>query len=236
MKKKLSYRDKLVELAYIYDVKEIKDYEKSRKNLTSGQLELILKKHKITIPKDFKANFIRDNIVKPIGKIKSNIAEYKENKIKDKNRAIRKFENFKIDSSRKIRGTFKDIWKQIGQIGLNFLNIIPKLGKVVYDFFGDLFTDLFHGIYNQQIDPQKAKKVIVGIVGVAVISSIAFSGVSYFSGDVTVKKQEIKKEIKIKKPEIKKEVKKPELKKDVKKPELKKDVKKPETNKNQKPK
>ena len=44
MKKKLSYRDKLVELAYIYDVKEIKDYEKSRKHLTSGQLELILKK------------------------------------------------------------------------------------------------------------------------------------------------------------------------------------------------
>ena len=33
MKKKLSYRDKLIELAYIYDVKEIKDYEKSRKNL-----------------------------------------------------------------------------------------------------------------------------------------------------------------------------------------------------------
>ena len=28
MKKKLSYRDKLVELAYIYDVKEIKDYRK----------------------------------------------------------------------------------------------------------------------------------------------------------------------------------------------------------------
>ena len=27
MKKKLSYRDKLVELAYIYDVKEITDYE-----------------------------------------------------------------------------------------------------------------------------------------------------------------------------------------------------------------
>ena len=49
MKKKLSYRDKLVELAYIYDVKEIKDYEKVKK-FTSGQLELILK-NKITIPK-----------------------------------------------------------------------------------------------------------------------------------------------------------------------------------------
>ena len=44
MKKKLSYRDKLIELAYIYNVKEIKDYEKRRKNLTTGQLELILKK------------------------------------------------------------------------------------------------------------------------------------------------------------------------------------------------
>ena len=51
MKKKLSYRDKLIELAYIYDVKEIKEYQKSRKNLTTGQLELILKKNKIIIPK-----------------------------------------------------------------------------------------------------------------------------------------------------------------------------------------
>ena len=52
MKKKLSYRDKLVELSYIYDVKEIKDYLNNRKNLTSGQLELILRKNKIVIPKD----------------------------------------------------------------------------------------------------------------------------------------------------------------------------------------
>ena len=227
MKKKLSYRDKLVELAYIYDVKEIKDYLNNRKNLTSGQLELILKKNKITIPKDFKSSFIKDNIIKPIGRIRSNLIEYKENRIKDKNKLIRKAENFKYDSNRKIARLFKNIWNQLGQIGLNFLNIIPKLGKVVYEFFGTLFTDLFHGIYNQQIEPQKAKKVIFGIVGVAVISSIAFSGISYFSGDVIVKKQEIKKEIKIKKPEIKKEV---------KKPELKKEVKKPETNKNPEPK
>ena len=42
MKKKLSYRDQLIELAQIYDVKEIKDYVKRRKNLTTGLLELIL--------------------------------------------------------------------------------------------------------------------------------------------------------------------------------------------------
>ena len=46
MKKKLSYRDKLLELAYIYNVKEIQEYTKRRKNLTTGQIELILKKNK----------------------------------------------------------------------------------------------------------------------------------------------------------------------------------------------
>ena len=221
MKKKLSYRDKLVELAYIYDVKEIKEYEKSRKSLTSGQLELILRKNKITIPKDFKSNFIRDNIYKPVFKIKSNILNFKDNRIKDKNKFIRKAENFKHDTNRKISRTLKDIWIQLGQIGLNFLNIIPKLGKVVYKFFADLFTNLFHGIYNQQLQPQKAKKVIIAIVSVAVISTIVFSGINYFTENNFTKNLEVKKEVK--KPEVKKEVKKPEIKKEVKKPEVKKD-------------
>ena len=212
MKKKLSYRDKLIELAYIYDVKEIKDYVRSRKNLTSGQLELILKKNKIVIPKDFKSNFIRDNFVKPVGKLKSNLIQFKENKIKDKNRAVRKLENFKVDSSRKVGRAFKDLWKNLGLVGLNFLNIIPKLGKVTYEFFGNLFTDLFHGIYEQQIEPQKAKKVMIAIASVAVVASIAFSGINYLSDNEIVKKPEVKEELK------KKEIKKPEIKKEVKKP------------------
>jgi Bax protein len=227
MKKKLSYRDKLVELAYIYDVKEIKDYQNNRKNLTIGQLELILKKNKIVIPKDFKSNFLRDNIVKPVTKIKSNLIEFKENRIKDKNKFIRKAENFKHDSNRKITRTFKDIWKQLGQVGLNFLNIIPKLGKVIYEFFGKLFIDLFHGIYNQQIEPQKAKRVIIGIASVAVISTIVFSGIKYISGDKIVKKTEIKKETVVKKPKIKEEVKKLDVKaknkNEIKKPKIKKE-------------
>ena len=224
MKKKLSYRDKLIELAYIYDVKEIKDYEKSRKNLTSGQLELILKKNKIVIPKDFKSNFLRDNIVKPVSKIKSNLLEFKENKIKDKNRALRKLENFKFDTNRKIGRVFKDTWNQLGKIGLNFLNIIPKLGKVIYEFFGDLFTDLFHGIYKQQIEPQKAKRVIIAIATVAIATTVVFSGINYFSDTEVVKKPEIKKEIK--KPQVKKEFKKTDVKKEVKKPKTKKELEK----------
>jgi Bax protein len=226
MKKKLSYRDKLVELAYIYDVKEIKDYEKSRKNLTSGQLELILKKNKITIPKDFKSNFLRDNIIKPVGKIRSSLIEYKENKIKDKNRAVRKLENFKHDTNRKIGRAFKDIWNKLGQIGLNFLNIIPKLGKVLYEFFGNLFTDLFHGIYNQKIEPQKAKVVIISIASIAILTTIGFSSMNYFSQDNQVEKPKIEKELNNK--TVKKEPKKPELKKpESKKLGVKKEVKRP---------
>ena len=225
MKKKLSYRDKLIELAYIYDVKEIKDYEKSRKNLTSGQLELILKKNKIVIPKDFKSNFLRDNILKPVGKIKSNLIEYKENKIKDKNRAIRKLENFKLDTNRKIGRAFKDLWIQLGKIGLNFLNIIPKLGKVIYEFFGEVFTDLFHGIYEQQIEPQKAKKVIITIAAVAIIGTVTYSGINYFSENDLVKKPIVKKEEK--KQPLEKKEKKPQIEKQDNKKEVKKSKEKP---------
>ena len=144
-------------------------------------------------------------------KLKSNFVQYKENKIKDKNRAVRKLENFKVDSSRKVGRAFKDLWKNLGLVGLNFLNIIPKLGKVIYEFFGNLFTELFHGIYEQQIEPQKAKKVIIAIASVAVVATIAFSGINYLSNNEIIKEPEVKKELK--KPEVKKEVKKPEPKK-----------------------
>ena len=215
MKKKLSYRDKLIELAYIYDVKEIKEYQKSRKNLTTGQLELILKKNKIIIPKDFKSNFLRDTFIKPISKVKSNLIEFKEDQIKAKNRFIRKAENLKYDTKRNINRSIQNAWTGLGKIGLNFLNIIPKLGKVVYAFFGDLFTNMFNAIYNQQIDPKKARNVIIGFFVIVFATSIAISVVNYFGDGEAIKKVEVKK------PEVKKEVKKPEVKKEVKKPELK---------------
>ena len=96
MKKKLSYRDKLLELAYIYNVKEIQEYVKNRKNLTSGQLELILKKNNIAIPKDFKTSFVKDNFLKPLSKFKHNINQFKNDQVKNKNKFLRKTENFKL--------------------------------------------------------------------------------------------------------------------------------------------
>ena len=102
------------------------------------------------------------------------------------------------------------------------------MGKVIFEFFGDLFTDLFHGIYEQQIEPKKAKRVIFTIASVAIVATVGFSSYNYFTDSEIVKKPKIEK---IKKTEIenldkKKEVKKPEIKKpdkkEVKKPEIKK--------------
>ena len=157
MKKKLSYRDKLLELAYIYDVKEIKDYARSKKNLTIGQVELILRKNKIIIPKDYKSNFFKDNFLKPYSKAKSDLAEFKDETIKDKNRLIRRATNFKEDTARKFSNLFISFWKTLGRAGINFLNILPKLGKAIYLSLGNIFTDVFNGIYNQQLDPKKLK-------------------------------------------------------------------------------
>ena len=231
MKKKLSYRDKLLELAYIYNVKEIQDYTKRRKDLTTGQIELILKKNKIIIPKEFKTNFLKENFVKPFIRLKSNIEDYKEEKIKDKNRFLRRVENYKYDTSRKVNHGLNNLWKSIGSAGLNFLNILPKLGTTVAKFFGDLFTDVFNSIYNQQIDQKSARNVIIGFFTVIGISTILYIGVnSYKNFDFSEKKVEIKKpDVKVKeenkKPKAKtpKEVKKPqkEIEKKGEKPQLK---------------
>ena len=233
MKKKLSYRDKLLELAYIYNVKEIQDYTKNRKNLTTGQIELILKKNKIVIPKDFKTNFFKENFVKPVSRLKSGIIDYKEEKIKDKNRFFRRVENYKYDTSRKFNHGLNNLWKGAGNAGINFLNVLPKLGSTVAAFFGNLFTDVFNSIYNQQIDQKSARNVIIGFFAVIGITTAIFVGLNtYKNFDFSEKKieakkpeQEIKKEIKKPVVKPKKETKKPEekikVKKETKKPELK---------------
>ena len=231
MKKKLSYRDKLLELAYIYNVKEIQDYTKNRKNLTTGQIELILKKNKIVIPKDFKTNFFKENFVKPVSRLKSGIIDYKEEKIKDKNRFFRRVENYKHDTSRKFNHGLNNLWKGAGNAGINFLNVLPKLGSTVAAFFSNLFTDVFNSIYNQQIDQKSARNVIIGFFAVIGITTAIFVGLNtYKNYDFSEKKIEAKKPEK----EIKKEIKKPEIKpkKETKKPEekvkLKKETKQPE--------
>ena len=61
-----------------------------------------------------------------IQKVKTNIKDYKEEKIRDKNRFFRRVENYKYDTSRKFSHGLNNLWRGMGSAGLNFLNIIPE--------------------------------------------------------------------------------------------------------------
>ena len=213
MKKKLSYRDQLIELAQIYDVKEIKDYVKRRKNLTTGQLELILKKNKIVIPKDFKTNFFKENFTKPLSKVSKRIDDFKDDSSRKASRFSRQMGYFKEDSSRNFSRFFLNLWKSIGNAGLGFLNVLPKVGMTIYDFFGDFLVNLFHGIYDQQTNKNKAGKIVLAFFIIAGTITIIVSGVTTFNNlDKSQEKQIVNKEVKKPKVKVKEEIKKPTVK------------------------
>ena len=242
MKKKLSYRDKLLELANIYNVKEIQEYIKRRKNLTSGQIELILRKNKIVIPKDFQTNFFKENISKPIAKVSKQINEQKNDSLRSINKFSRKIGYLKEDSSNYIANFFVSTWKNAGNAGIGFLNIFPKLWETIYNFFGNLLTDLFNGIYNQKINTNKANQAIIGFFVIIGIVTVVISGIVTFNNPKKLEENNIvKKENQLKKPEVKVKKEKAKVKKDIKKPQVKKDqakvkkdVKKPAIKKEQK--
>ena len=221
MKKKLTYRDQLIELAQIYDVKEIKDYVRRRKNLTTGQLELILKKNKIIIPKDFKTNFFKENFTKPLSRVSRRIDDFKDDSSRKASKVSRQISYFKEDSSRNFSRFFSNLWRSMGHAGLGFLNVFPKAGRAIYDFFVDSLIDLFHGIYNQQINKNKSGKVLVAFFVITGVITIVVSGVTTFNNlNESKEKQIVKKEIKEPKTKVKKEIKEPKtkVKKEVKEP------------------
>ena len=233
MKKKITYRDKLLELAKIYNVKEIREYIKRRKNLTSGQIELILRKNKIIIPQDFQTNFFKENITKPIFKVSKDFNNFKDDSKRNLNKLSRRISYFKDDSLNNVFYFFSNTWKNIGNVGVAFLNIFPKLWETIYNFIGSLLTDLFNGIYNQKINTNKANQAIIGFFVIVGIVTIVISGITTFNSpknlnqDRIVKKQD---EIKKSKDITKKESNKidPKIKKEVKK-DVKKQAKKQET-------
>ena len=52
MKKNISYREQLIKLSKLYKIDEVKNYIRSKKNLTISQVELILLKNKIRLPEE----------------------------------------------------------------------------------------------------------------------------------------------------------------------------------------
>ena len=104
----------------------------------------------------------------------------KKNSTKTVNRVSRKITYFKEDSSRSISNFIYNLWRSIGKVGLSFLNIFPKLLHTYYSFFANFFIELFHGIYNQQVNKNRTSRVIVGFFIIVGTLTVIVSGVTTF--------------------------------------------------------
>ena len=109
MKKNLTYREKLLELSNIYKINEIINYIKRKKNLTTSQLEHILKKNNVPIPKEINTSFIERNISKPFLKTNKN------------------FSNSYLNLKNYLKSSLESAWKNTGKTGIQILNLMPKL-------------------------------------------------------------------------------------------------------------
>ena len=79
MKKNLTYREKLLELALIYKISEIKNYIKKKKNLTTIQIEHLLKKNNVPVPTELNKSLIEihsKKITQPVYSIGSNLNNF----------------------------------------------------------------------------------------------------------------------------------------------------------------
>ncbi len=203
MKKNLSYRDKLLELANIYRIGEIQAYDKSKKYLTTPQIEHILKKNKVPIPTELKKNIFEiqaKKISKPFfstgNKIKDSISDTKYN-IK------RSLNNSKQSIIDLFNGFISSIIKFFIYLGKTIIEIIFGIGRSILNFcsfVSKTTINFFNGIYNFNVETKKVNQ----LVSVFLISSFLFLfGVAgYFAKDTLVdfyaekfQNKELKKEV-----------------------------------------
>ena len=167
MKKNLSYRDKLLELASIYKISEIKNYEKSKKYLTTPQIEHILKKNKVPIPTEVNKSILEiqaKKISKPIFSVTNKV---------------------------------NLIWilfiKSILKVLQGFVKIFPFLGNGIIKICSLISKgtiNLLNGIYNFKVEERKANKIFTGaavITFICLFSAGGFYMTKYITDDESVK-------------------------------------------------
>ena len=239
MKKILSYRDKLLELSRIYKISEIQNYIKRKKNLTTHQIEHILKKNNVPIPKDFNVSFFKKSITNPISKAGKEVSGL----YSDTTDGVGKF--FKRtkkgatglydDTTGGVGNFFISLWRSSGTLGLGILNTIPKVFNVVSNFVSDSLVNLFSSFYNSEIEKTKTNKLIKGF---GIIVFICAIGITFLTLKENYDGNYVNKSVKVEKDKPKKIEKQKEVKKKIeKKPQIKteKQVKKPEAKKEKSP-
>ena len=240
MKKTLSYREKLLELGRIYNISEIQNYIKRKKNLTTQQIEHILKKNNVPIPKDFNVSFFKKSISNPISKAGKEVSGLYNDTTDGVEKFLKKTKKGATglydDTTGDVGSFFLNIWRGVGNVGIGILNTFPKLFSTVINFVSSTFVETFSSFYNSKVEVAKANKLVKGFgiaVFVCAIGIIFFTLKEEYNLNEKTKLVQVEKE-KPKKIEKQKEVKKEPEKKPQKKTEQKQ-AKKPEPKKEKSP-
>ena len=240
MKKNLSYREKLLELSNIYKITEIQNYIKRKKNLTTHQIEHILKKNNVPIPKDFNISFFKKSISNPISKAGKGVTGFYSDTTEGVGRFFKKTKRGATglydDTTGGVGNFFFRLWRNSGNLGIGILNTIPKVFNTVSTFISNALVDTFSSFYTSEVEKTKTNKLIKGfgiVVFVCAIGIVFFTLKENFNANNVTQLIQDEKD-KLKKIEKQKEVKKQPEKKPQKKIE-EKQVKKPEPKKEKSP-
>jgi len=159
MKKNLSYRDQLLELSNIYKILEIKNYIKNKKYLTTAQLEHILKKNKVPIPKEINKN-ITDIYLKKIAKSFSKVKDSIVNSTNFIKISVIKYLFYKPINT--VQNIFSLFLKKIN----DFLSFVSK--KTI---------DTLNTSYNFKVENRKENKVVFGAILATFLFLLVLGGV-----------------------------------------------------------
>ncbi len=239
MKKNLSYREKLLELGRIYKISEIQNYIKRKKNLTTHQIEHILKKNNVPIPKDFNVSFFKKSISNPIFKAGKEVSglynETTDGVGRFFKRTKRGATGLYDDTTGGVGNFFVRLWKNAGNIGIGILNTIPKVSNTVSNFISNALVDTFSSFYTSEVEKTKTNKLIKGFGIVVFVSAV---GIVFFTLKENFNENNVSKIVQVEKGKPKKIEKQKEVKKKIEKPQKKeqqKQVKKPEPKKEKSP-
>ena len=206
MKKNLSYREKLLELASIYKIAEIRGYINRKRHLTTNQIELLLKKNNVPIPTE----------------INKSLLEIHSKKIK------RPFYSLGMDISRASFAYLKNIKNFFNSFKKNIINFTSFLFNGTINFFKAInkFTiDTLNQIYNFKVHEKKANKILASFLALTFASFIIMAGIHVKDLIVENKSPTTQNEKEVAKAPAKKKevVKAPEKKKNI--PEKKEAIK-----------
>ena len=239
MKKNLSYREKLLELSRIYKISEIQNYIKRKKNLTTHQIEHILKKNNVPIPKDHNVSFFKRSISNPISKAGKGVSGFYNETTGGVERFFKRTKRGATglydDTTGGVGNFFIGLWRSTGNIGIGILNMIPKVYNTVSSFISNALVDTFSSFYTSEVEKTKTNKLIKGFGVVVFLCAI---GIVFFTLKENFNEKNVNQLVEVEKDKTKKIEKQKEVKKKIEKPQKKeqqKQVKKPEPKKEKSP-